>query len=371
MPSLDSVIMSRNSIRRFSLFMWANDRTSPLGVRAFNATHLVAEHNGGGGVVLLHGPVSQGGDTENPYSAPELEYVIHHPVSVVFQTDSWRARFPISRLGNLEHGGHFYTTNVNGEELDEKIVSYPLGAMWPRYELYLGDASVRRAGSLDISRGSGGVGNGRNDDGRPDRLRCCCMSPRANRHERIREMEEASGGVCSDNVLSSSTPVDFPQRLSRSRFAVSMVGQGRQCFRDTEILLAGAVPLLDGYISGGKKLYGDDVPALHMEICRVKGNGNYCNLSAITPEWLDAEYAKIEERRAELNLRKFYWPYWLYHVFAQVPAAPATASGAPLHHGAKDAPVPPVHEADTEIGGQRPVDEAHRGFMRKWSVGPW
>ena len=39
------------------------------------------------------------------------------------------------------------------------------------------------------------------------------------------------------------------------------------CYRDVEAVAAGAVPVLDGYRSGGKNLFGDDFPAIHIPEC--------------------------------------------------------------------------------------------------------
>ena len=64
-----------------------------------------------------------------------LMFAPAHALQIVFQTDNWRARFPLDWVGGLPQGGRFFTTNANGDEPDERIVSYPLGAMWPRYEV--------------------------------------------------------------------------------------------------------------------------------------------------------------------------------------------------------------------------------------------
>lgn len=39
----------------------------------------------------------------------------------------------------------------------------------------------------------------------------------------------------------------------------------------------------------------------------------------MTVDWLEAQYAALEARRDELNVAKAFWPFWLYHVFLQVP----------------------------------------------------
>mgnify|MGYP006998131052 CR=1 FL=1 len=79
------------------------------------------------------------------------------------------------------------------------------------------------------------VGDHGGNRDRRELLKCCCASPRADRHLRLFALEKASGGVCSDAIQSGSTPVAFGQKMSGAKFAISMVGFGRQCFRDTEV----------------------------------------------------------------------------------------------------------------------------------------
>ena len=144
------------------------------------------------------------------------------------------------------------------------------------------------------------------------------------RGDRIRALERLSGGVCSDQIGTKAPPDEYVQHLTNSKFSLSPVGLGNQCFRDTEIIVAGGVAVLDANHSGGPTLYDHNMPVLHMPICKQ----NYCDMEKLTPSWFESEYAKLEARRDELTVSKSFWPYWLYHVFFQVPARPDRQSPA-------------------------------------------
>lgn len=300
-PHLDSVIFQQNSIKRFSLFMWQEPKERGGAVQAHNATHLV-QQNGGGGVTWLHGPVSQNLDTLKPFDDSTAEYVKTHPVSIIYQSDSWKPKFDFvfSRLGGsldstrFPKGGRLYVTNAIGNELGP-VTSIPLGSMDPKFEIHLNDRS-------------------QNKD-RNTRLMCCCMYPRASRDTRIAKLNNLNGGVCGDVPLQMTSPQEYAVRLSNSKFALSPIGQGKQCFRDVETIVAGSVPVLDAYISGGPMLYDREMPVLHQPIC----GHTYCRMENMTAAYFDREYAKLEARRNELNVAKAFWPYWLYQVFRQVP----------------------------------------------------
>jgi len=335
-PDLDSVVLTVNSVRRFSLFMWnkelrTKDGRSTKEYVIYNATRFV-QHNGGGGVVQLHGPHGPAGETTAPFTDEINDYVTSHPVSTIHIATTWKLHYPFSRLNAsgfkpaYPTGGHFFANNAITSGGDGPIVGIPLGADTAKFEHDVGDLSqVRNRSQL---------------------LMCCCMTDRANRGIRIRELESMSGGVCSDLGVQKVSPKEFARRMADSKFVLSPVGAGKQCYRDSEIIAAGAVAVLDGFISGGHNLHGGldlfdaSMPAIHVPLCKIKqGNGpnnrtfsepigsggatarlNYCHPEAMTKEWFVKEYAKLEARRHKLNVAKVYWPYWLYHVFIQVPA---------------------------------------------------
>ena len=334
-PDLDSVVLTVNSVRRFSLFMWnkelrTKDGRSTKEYVIYNATRFV-QHNGGGGVVQLHGPHGPAGETTAPFTDEINDYVTSHPVSTIHIATTWKLHYPFSRLNAsgfkpaYPTGGHFFANNAITSGGDGPIVGIPLGADTAKFEHDVGDLSqVRNRSQL---------------------LMCCCMTDRANRGIRIRELESMSGGVCSDLGVQKVSPKEFARRMADSKFVLSPVGAGKQCYRDSEIIAAGAVAVLDGFISGGHNLHGGldlfdaSMPAIHVPLCNkpaggpknrsfsepissngISGRLNYCYPESMTKEWFEKEYAKLEARRHKLNVAKVYWPYWLYHVFIQVPA---------------------------------------------------
>lgn len=145
------------------------------------------------------------------------------------------------------------------------------------------------------------------------------ISGRRPHSDSIRELDHAAGGVCSDQIGTKASPEEYIRNLTNSKFSLSPIGGGKQCYRDTDIIVAGGVPVLDGYLSGGPTLYDENVPVIHAPMCK---NQNYCDLEKMTKSWFESEYAKLEARRDELSVSKSVWPYWLYHVFLPVPARP-------------------------------------------------
>jgi len=139
-------------------------------------------------------------------------------------------------------------------------------------------------------------------------------------------------GACTDEGLAKpSYHVSgdvYMEKLATSKFVLSPAGNGYSCYRDTEAAAAGAVPVLDGWRSGGKHLFDATFPAIHVPECSTgpSENPRYCHPEAITRKFLEDEYLKLEARRDELNTAKVYWPYWLYHVFRQVPSPAGTKS---------------------------------------------
>ena len=338
-PDLDSVVLTVNSVRRFSLFMWNKqthdtDGRPSKGYVMHNSTRFVRQ-NGGGGVVQLHGPRSlhsPNGETTALFVDEVIDYVTSHPVSTLYIQDTWKLRdYSFARLHTslsepaYPNGGHFFAMNTFASAGDGPIVAIPLGTDTAKFERDVGDLNQNR--------------------NRSQLLMCCCMTNRANRGTRIRELESMSGGVCSDLNVRKVSPKEFARRMANSKFVLSPIGAGNQCFRDSEIIAAGGVAILDGFLSGGHNLRGgldlfdSSMPAIHVPLCNkpaggpknrsfsepissngISGRLNYCYPESMTKEWFEKEYAKLEARRHKLNVAKVYWPYWLYHVFIQVPA---------------------------------------------------
>jgi hypothetical protein len=296
-PSLHSIVMHNYMIKRFSLFMYS--RGSFL-----NATHLV-EKNGGGGVVWAHGPYSQDWYRDGQlFDNATLAYINTHPVSVVHTDDTFKpiTDFAETWLKGFPNGGHFFTTN-RWDDASELSVAIPQGYS---------------AAQKDFESDLGNLGANRQ---RTNLLMCCCMSDRGGRYKKVEKLMKM--GVCSDEgtAVKGVGFREYFNRLSNSKFVLSPSGNGFACYRDLEAVVAGAVTVLDGFLSGGKHLFDSTFPAIHVPVDITAGRGAPVPVytQEITAAWLEAEYAKIEARRDELDVAKLFWPYWMYHVFEQVP----------------------------------------------------
>jgi hypothetical protein len=164
-------------------------------------------------------------------------------------------------------------------------------------------------------------------------LMCSCTAlEHGLRGGRILDLQRRTG-VCSDvgnktgNIRDVRTPrvasYQYAARLAQSVFVLSLTGNGFSNHREVEALAAGAIPVVDDYLSGGKDLYDDaSFPIVHVPTCGWEARKVapvWCHPEKITRSWLESKYDEIEARRETLNLRKIYWPYWLYYVFEQVP----------------------------------------------------
>ena len=87
------------------------------------------------------------------------------------------------------------------------------------------------------------------------------------------------------------------------RFVVSAHGHGRTDFREWEILLAGAVPIVQHFPEHDELLSG-------LPILRVT------DWASVTPSFLDEQWARLqrEARAGSVGLAKAYFPFW-FRVF--------------------------------------------------------
>ena len=140
-PSLDSIVLHYNSIRRFGLFMWGGRGVK--GKRSkYNATHLVQGDNGGGGVVPIHAGSMSGKRSAwwvvgNVFDPETLDYVVTHPVSTLELSDTKvapQAKLFDGRLQGFKNGGHFFTNNANGVT-QHPVESVPAGYQDRKYLL--------------------------------------------------------------------------------------------------------------------------------------------------------------------------------------------------------------------------------------------
>ena len=285
-PPLDSVVLHQHSVNRFSIFLWTKGHR--LSAEQFAVFH-------GGAGVIGHG--------HSFFDSNTTHYANSHPVSFILQSDSDKgpSREKIEKYKlTLPGGARFFTTNGGGD-MDSPTPSIPLGAASKQFE-----ELVRK--------------NSANHNNRTSLLMCCCQTDRGDRYKRMEPLV-APGGACTDDahLLAHVGLGEYAERLTRSKFVLSMKGNGNACFRDMETIVAGSVPVLDGYCSGGKALWDDSVPALHIPDCGNRHVAKYCDPGTLTREFLTVEYAKLEGKRQTLNVQKAFWPYWLYHVFLPVP----------------------------------------------------
>jgi hypothetical protein len=332
--------MHNYMLKRFSLFMWevvprpkqrkAMRNATGAGRKSgrlvtLNATHLVAR-NGGGGVVWAHGSVTESWERDGcMFNDIVRSYINSHPVSVTHVDDtSKKATGDVKKwLHSFPYGGKFFTTNRFDDNDDYGFtVAIPQGV------------SPSQVGFESNLRDSGANKN------RSNLLMCCCMrTGRANRENRILDLVKSR--ACSDQPFSTGHQTvpfhEYLARMSNSKFVLSPTGNGFANHRDLEAAVAGAVPVLDGHCSGGKWLFDDRFPAIHLPVELKLGRPSalgglrgphggppvpeYKRPEAITRAWLEAEYAKLEARRDELDVAKLYWPHWLYRVFLQIPDA--------------------------------------------------
>jgi len=303
-PGLDKMYLNHNSLKRFSLFMWDLTERWPPGGGEHNATHLVA-HLGGGGTIGFQRMFAI-------QDSPARRYLDTHPVSVNLYHDTETILTPgstdvkvntVNGVFDFSHGGHFFTANGN-DNSSAAVISIPWGAQSITFDKLLAAREPIMNRTILMS--------------------CCCMFNRRGRSDRISAL--TANGACTDDGASRVSQEEYVSRFHRSKFVLSPIGGGYSCFRDAEAVLAGAVPVLDGYLSGGKSLYDENFPAVHVPLCgslatgvnTPKENPVYCEPELVTAAFLEAEYAKLEMRRDELDTAKVYWPYWLYHAFKQV-----------------------------------------------------
>ena len=117
--------------------------------------------------------------------------------------------------------------------------------------------------------------------------------------------------MADTSVTSTTSPTrSFESTLrlySEHRFVLDLSGKGRQDFRLWEILLAGAIPVIEHFDEHDELLAG-------LPVVRVT------DWSMLTPERLQKEWTRI--RRAthagSLSWTKLYLPFWLHTFVAHI-----------------------------------------------------
>ena len=128
------------------------------------------------------------------------------------------------------------------------------------------------------------------------------MRPYEHRLE-IARLLHANGFNCSAILSPGGGARPWADTLAlyaHHRFVLALHGFGRQDFRIWEILLAGAVPVIEHFSEQDELLDG-------LPIVRVKV------WSELTPTWLQAEWQRILHgvNSGKLSWTKVYLPYWL------------------------------------------------------------
>ena len=145
---------------------------------------------------------------------------------------------------------------------------------------------------------------------RPNLVLAGCMSNRAGRGEKLKRLE-ANGltrymGKCSEK--------QFSAQLLTSKFVVSPFGAGHNNHRDWEVLLAGAIPIVD-YEPNFADMW-DGLPVVQVK-----------NWSTISRPFLEATWKRMQDERYSVS--KAYLPYWLSMILwpPNVVLAPSTGLG--------------------------------------------
>jgi hypothetical protein len=307
LPRLDSVVLQEGSARRFSLVRMSNGQIKPW----------VMPHKSllqRGGVITT----SDGAGITHLVTEQVTEVLRNYPVSIVNQGDiawpnqnhaaSFRERNGFS-IFDLPGGGKTVTVNAHSSLLmsSPKFLLSFWGVRSLQFETMLGDrGSVER---------------------RSEQFMCCCMTDRNGRAIRAASMKKY--GMCKDFGSHKAgehqtkggriTMQEYIRRLSISKLVWSPAGHGLSTFRDLEVLLAGAIPVLDG-LPGRKELFETKFRRLPViwvpgKYCRSQ---HFCPSVNVTPAWLDDQWNSLMKDRSEFDVAEAFWPYWLYQLSTQI-----------------------------------------------------
>ena len=140
---------------------------------------------------------------------------------------------------------------------------------------------------------------------RSSKLLCCCQRAWPQRERAFAALRESGHPHC--NLTERRPYASLFRSYLRARFVVSVHGHGLTDFREWEILLAGAVPVVD-YIAAHDRLF-EGLP-----VVRVK------EWASVTPAFLEEEWARIQAAAAadRVDWRKAYFPYWFGQMTAHM-----------------------------------------------------
>ena len=308
LPPLSTVVLQEGSARRFSVARMTIGMKKPW---ILPRQDLVER----GGVVVI----SDGAGLTADVDETMTELVRTQPVSILNQGDIAWPRKSMGSGGqissgvsifDLPHGGKTVTLNAHPSLLlpnDNFMLSF-WGVKSLKFTEMLGDAAVSTE--------------------RPNLFMCCCMKDRNGRVPRAADMQRQ--GLCMDSKTGKVTMQEYITRLTTSKFVWSPVGHGISTFRDLEIILAGAVPVMDGY-AGRKELF--DAKFRNLPVIWVPGQNCkrsethftlvFCPSINITAQWLEEQYKGVMAKRDELDIAEAFWPYWLYQFSRQIKTSDA------------------------------------------------
>lgn len=179
--------------------------------------------------------------------------------------------------------------------IDEKSSALPWVQQVP---IGLNSASASLASLLAAPSWARTVVQMASADARSPELVCCCQRPWPHRARAFEALRAAGHTHC--NLSERIHYEDLFTRYTRHRFVVSVWGHGHSDFREWEILLAGAVPVVQRFAEHGGLLEG-------LPVVRVD------DWSTVTPAFLEREWARLQREAAEgkLSWTKVFFPYWL------------------------------------------------------------
>ena len=163
---------------------------------------------------------------------------------------------------------------------------------------------------------------------RPNLLMAGCMALNSRRAPKLDALKSNGFQEMHYKKCKGSSYIDA---MLSSKFVFSPFGAGHNNHRDWEILLAGAIPLLDYDPILAETLW-DGLPVVHVR-----------NWSHVTPSFLHKTWADMQKR--EYSWTKVYQPYWLSMLLAppgsaleavpsEAPAGAAASQSA--ERGARD-----------------------------------
>lgn len=180
----------------------------------------------------------------------------------------------------------------------------PLGLNHNSYSLA---GTLYTGGLLDAAVGYVGRRHASRAHRRPSLL-CCCQRLYDHR-ARIAHQLNRSGFDCG-MLLAGEEDRTWEQTMSlyaEHRFVLAMHGRGNQDFRVWEILLAGAVPVMERFDEQDELLEG-------LPVVRV------ANWSELTPASLHGEWVRVLRgvQNGSLSWTKLYLPFWLSQFTAHI-----------------------------------------------------